>query len=85
MSETRITRLEVVVFGPTGDNGLVGNGKQLAKRVDEHEAWLAQAKTVLATLRWVLLAMGGAITLFGSGEIAAWLAKAIKLLAGAGS
>lgn len=56
--QERITRIEVTLFGPTGNNGVVGTQKALVADVKELLRLLALFTTVLRTLKWVALAAG---------------------------
>ncbi len=78
MSEQRLTRLEIAMFGWTGSNGVIGTQK-------EHSADLASIKQVLSiavwlvkAARWLILALSALIALAGSDHAAAVLVAIIK-------
>lgn len=72
-----LIRHHVTLYGPTGDNGLVGNQKKLKADVRELRIMLATFLTVLRTLKWVALALGVMAATFKPDT----LADLIRLLA----
>lgn len=85
MWETRLTRVETTLFGPTGQNGLVGNHKAQAKDLGDIKRDLRDMRLVLKvtyrTLRWasglvltvVLAAQSGKL-----GAVVAAMVDAVK-------
>lgn len=76
--ERRLTRLEITLFGPMGDNGVVGTQKKLAQDVKELRRIVATLTTVLRTLKWVALVLGVIAATLKPEQLAEFL----KLLSG---
>lgn len=55
--QDRIVRLEVTLFGPTGNNGVVGNQKSLIRDVGDIKATLATIRTILVSMKWAILGL----------------------------
>lgn len=78
----RITRLEIAVFGWTGNNGLRGQVADNSRRLASLEALLAQALTVARTGRWIALGLGGGLAFLGAERVGAALAWTIRAMIG---
>lgn len=83
MQQDRMTRIEVAVFGWTGDNGLMGDRAKHSARISAIEDSLTHVRILARAARWLILAGAALSTLAGSEQIAAWLAVLLRAAASA--
>lgn len=85
----RLTRIEMVLWGLDGTNGLRGQVKGHEADIEEIKAWRARVETVLRissiATRWGGIAIIFAVATFGSDATVArveWALKQLKMFGG---
>lgn len=78
----QVSRLNIAVWGWTGDNGLIGTSRKHAERLDVLERYLHEVQAVTRMAKWIGLGIASLIGFLATDTVATVLRRVLLVIAG---